>query len=100
MTILFALVFYICRFSPFLPRIDWNEDGSFLYENILYVQYEGSDFVEKFGKYKRGKKIAVINENDEFPLSAVYEVQGNDNKKILIVHEEIIMSIDTYYTAK
>lgn len=95
-----AIIFYIWRFSPFLPHIDRNEDGSFTYNNITYVMYTESDFVEKFENTKRGKKIAIINKQGELPRCTVYEAQGDNSENVLIVYEEIIMSIDTYYIAK
>ena len=46
---------------------------------------------------ERGKKIAIINKQGDLPICSVYEAKGDNSKDILIVHEEIIMSIDTYY---
>ncbi|WP_288222470.1 hypothetical protein [uncultured Clostridium sp.] len=94
------IIFYIWRFSPFLPHIDRNEDESFTYNNVTYIMYQGADFLEKFKNTKRGKKVAIINKKGELPRCTVYEVQGDNSENILIVYEEIIMSIDTYYIAK
>lgn len=91
------LGFYIWRFSPFLPHINRNNDGSFTYENITYSQYSGEDFMEKFSHLERGKKVAIINKQGDLPKCSVYEAKGDNSKDILIVYEEIIMSIDTYY---
>ena len=89
--------FYIWRFSPFLQHINRNNDGSFTYENITYTEYNEDDFMEKFSHLERGKKVAIINKQGHLPKCSVYESKGANSKNILIVHEEIIMSIDTYY---
>lgn len=94
---IFILGFYIWRFSPFLPHINRNNDGSFTYKNITYSEYNNTDFMEKYGDLERGKKIAIINKQGDLPICSVYEAKGDNSKDILIVHEEIIMSIDTYY---
>jgi hypothetical protein len=95
-----SFIFYIWRFSPLLPHIDRNDDGSFTYNNITYVEYTGSDFIEKFENIKRGKKIVIINKQGDRPRGSVYEAQGDNSENILVVDEEIIMSIDTHYIAK
>lgn len=41
----------------------------------------------------------LVNQKDQ-PWSTIYEAQGSNSKNTLIVHEETIMSIDTYYIAK
>ncbi|WP_455539222.1 hypothetical protein [Terrisporobacter sp.] len=41
--------------------------------------------------------MAVINKQGDLPKCSVYESEGENSKNILIVHEEIIMSVDTYY---
>lgn len=56
--------------------------------------------MEKFQNIKRGKKIAIINKQGDLPKCTVYEAIGENADKVLIVHEEIIMSIDSYYVAK
>ena len=89
--------FYIWRVSPFLPHISRNNDGSFTYKNITYIEYNEEDFMEKFSHLKRGKKVAIINKQGDFPKCSVYESKGANSENIFIVHEEIIMSIDTYY---
>ena len=89
--------FYIWRFSPFLPHINRNNDGSFTYENITHKEYNEEDFMEKFSQLERGKKIAIINKQGNLPKCTVYESKGANSENILIVHEEIIMSVDTYY---
>ena len=53
--------------------------------------------MEKYGDLERGKKIDIINKQGDLPICSVYEAKGDNSKDILIVHEEIIMSIDTYY---
>ena len=53
--------------------------------------------MEKFNHLDRGKKVAIINKQGDFPKCIVYESKGANSENILIVHEEIIMSIDTYY---
>ena len=53
--------------------------------------------MEKYGDLERGKKIAIINKQGDLPICSVYEAKEDNSKDILIVHEEIIMSIDTYY---
>ena len=89
--------FYIWRFPPFLPNINRNSDGSLTYKNITYTEYNEEDFMEKFSHLERGKKVAIINKQGHLPKCSVYESKGANSKNILIVHEEIIMSIDTYY---
>ena len=91
------LGFYIWRFSLFLPHINRNNDGSFTYGNITYAEYTEDDFMEKFSHLERGKKVAIINKQGNLPKCVVYEVKRDNSKNILIVHEEVIMSIDTYY---
>ncbi len=91
------LGFYIWRFSPFLPHINRNNDGSFTYNDITYTEYTEEDFMEKFSHLERGKKVAIINKQGNLPRCVVYEPKGDNSKNVLIVHEEIIMSIDTYY---
>ena len=91
------LGFYIWRFSPFLPHMNQNNDGSFTYGNITYSEYTEEDFMEKFSHLERGKKVAIINKQGNLPKCTVYEAEGDDSKDILIVYKEIIMSIDTYY---
>ncbi len=91
------LEFYIWIFFPFLPHIDRNNDGSFTYRNTTYSEYNKEDFLEKFSHLKRGRKVAVINKQGDLPKCSVYESEGENSKNILIVHEEIIMSVDTYY---
>lgn len=56
--------------------------------------------MEKFQNIERGKKIAIINKQGDLPKSTVYEAVGENSDKILIVYEEIIMSVDSYYIAK
>ena len=89
--------FYIWRVSPFLPHINRNSDGSFTYKNITYTEYNEEDFIEKFSHLDRGKKVAIINKQGDLPKCSVYESKGANSENILIVHEEIIMSVDTYY---
>ncbi len=91
------LGFCICRFSPFLPHINRNNDGNFTYKNITYSEYNKPDFMDKYGHLERGKKVAIINKQGDLPRCSIYEAKGDDSKDILIVYEEIIMSIDTYY---
>lgn len=88
------LGFYIWRVSPFLPHITRNNDGSFTYNNITYVE---NNYIEEFSNLKRGKKLAIINKFGEYPKCSVYEVKGHTSNDILIVYPEIIMSVDTYY---
>lgn len=95
-----CFIFYLWRFSPFLPHINRNNDESFTYNNINYSIYSEPDFMEKFQNIKRGKKIAIINKQGDLPKCTVYEAIGENADKVLIVHEEIIMSIDSYYVAK
>lgn len=103
---IFICSFYIWRFSPFLPHIDRNDDGSITYNNITYDEYHKIDMyseidgIEKFSHLKRGKKIAIINKQGDLPRCSVYEAQGDNHENVLIVYEEIIMSIYTYYVAK
>ena len=94
------LVFYIWRASPLLPHIDRNNDGTFTFKGITYIEYSEPDFIEKFEHLKRGKKLAIISKQKDQPWSTIYEAQGSNSKNTLIVHEETIMSIDTYYIAK
>ena len=54
-------------------------------------------FMEKFNHLDRGKKVAIINKQGDFPKCSVYESKGSNSENILIVHEEIMMSVDTYY---
>ena len=89
--------FYIWRVSPFLPHINRNSDGSFTYKNITYTEYNEEYFIEKFSQLEIGKKVAIINKQGDFPKCSVYESKGANSENILIVHEEIIMSVDTYY---
>ena len=91
------LMFYSWRFSPFLPHINPNNDGSFIYRNITYYEYSEEDFMEKFSHLERGKKIAIINKKENLPKCTVYEAKGDNSNDIVIVHKEIIMSVDTYY---
>ena len=97
---MFICCFYTWRYSPFLPHIDRNPDGTFTLNGNTYEAYNEVDFTEKFGHLKRGKKIAIINKTNELPWCTVYEAQGSNSDNILIVFEEIIMSIDTYYITK
>ena len=53
--------------------------------------------MEKFNHLDRGKKVAIINKQGNLPKCSVYESKGSNSENILIVHEEIIMSVDTYY---
>ena len=53
--------------------------------------------MEKFNHLDRGKKVAIINKQGDFPKCSVYESKGANSENILIVHEEIIMLVDTYY---
>ena len=53
--------------------------------------------MEKFNHLDRGKKVAIINKQGNLPNCSVYESKGSNSENILIVHEEIIMSVDTYY---
>lgn len=96
----FCITFYVWRFSPFLPHIDRNDDGTFTYDNVIYIDYIEPDFMEKFGHLERGKKIAIINKKGDQPWCTVYEAQGENSENVVIVFPEIIMSIDTYYVMK
>ena len=91
------LGFYIWRFCPFLPHINRNNDSSFTYKNITYSEYNKPDFMDKYGHLERGKKVAIINKQGDLSKCSVYEAKGDNSKDILIVYEEIIMSIDIYY---
>lgn len=93
---LFIFCFYNWRYSPFLPHIDRNSDGSFTINGQTYIEYSEVDFMEKYQHLTRGDKIAIINKTDDFPWCTVYEAQGTSDQ-VLLVHEEVIMSIDTYY---
>lgn len=95
-----VFVFYLLRFSPLLPHIDRNDDGTFTFKGITYIEYFEPDFIERFGHLKRGKKLAILNKQGDQPWCTIYEPQGNNSENTLIVHEEIIMSVDTYYTVK
>lgn len=97
---MFICCFYIWRYSPFLPHIDRNADGTFTLNGNTYAEYNEVDFMEKFRHLKGGKKIAIINKTNELPWCTVYEAQGANSDNILIVFEEIIMSVDTYYITK
>lgn len=92
-----VIAFYIWRFSPFLPHISRNNDGSFSYENITYTEYNEGDYMDKFSHLERGKKVAIINKQGNLPKCTVYESKGDNSENILIVHEEVIMSVDTYH---
>lgn len=100
--ILLVIVFFIfCiwfnwRYSPFLPHINWNLDGSFEYKNTTYMAYMPSE--DEISEWNRGKRVAVIRkEGDLFPRASIYEVKGSDNQDILIVFKEIFMYNDEYY---
>ncbi|MEG0844238.1 MAG: hypothetical protein RSD22_11560 [Romboutsia sp.] len=95
-----CFLFYLWRYSPFLPHINRNSDESFIYNNIRYSIYSEPDFVEKFQNIERGKKIAIINKQGNLPRCTVYEATGENFNDVLIVYEEVIMSTDSYYTAK
>lgn len=92
--------FYIWRYAPFLPHIDRNIDKTFTLNQKTYGEYNEVDFIEKYEHLKRGKKVAIINQTDELPWCTVYEARGANSDDILIVYEEIIMSIDSYYISK
>ena len=99
---IFILVcgFYIWRYSPFIPHVDRNADGTFTLNGDTYTAYDDVDFMEKFGHLKRGKKLAIINQTNDLPWCTVYEARGANSENILIVFEETIMSVDTYYVIK
>lgn len=97
---MFVCSFYIWRYSPFLPHIDRNTDGTFTLDGNTYTAYAEVDFMEKFGHLKRGKKLAIINKTNDLPWCTVYEARGGNSENIIIVFEEIIMSVDTYYIIK
>lgn len=99
---IFILVcgFYIWRYSPFIPHVDRNVDGIFTLNGNTYTAYDDVDFIEKFGHLKRGKKLAIINQTNDLPWCTVYEARGANSENILIVFEETIMSVDTYYVIK
>ena len=91
---------YLWWFSPFLPHINRNADESFIYNNMTYSRYSEPDFMKKFQDIKRGKKIAIIKKQGDLPRCSVYKAVGKNSDNILIVYEEIIMSIDDYYIGK
>jgi len=80
--LIFAFINFV--FEIFVPRIDYNEDGSFTLRGITYFDTGETNY----GVTWFGKRVAILKESEEFERSYVQEFIKNDGEKEMYVFRD------------